>query len=708
MPYTLAYKDRFLRVLETRIESDTSDSIAFASMADNEPNRLIAEWTGKQYTKLLSAVITGAELMFPDEANEVIWQLIKVVHQPIQFDEESSDCFNYLPSAPFVTFTPQNPYNQPDYIPDDYLVPPFFVNSELAYPTAFGYLATDVFIDGASINIDPIDLLTLNLPQIKIRVYGAGQIELDLLAVTLGSQAIIKVGSPPNIFDVIVDGLTEDVTIIDLNVDSLSVPPETDILYSEEINIEAESGIATDVYIVFVPNLDDSLIPLRYGGGIRQIGLCGFESAGVIMGIQDIRFNVASCNLETLVDGEWTVVTGWENWLDCVPSGGGGGAGAAITVITGTMGTAGTGSTTTTSTSFVDISGYNFPHTPTRSNMLVICENIMLVNSSTNQPITVRIVRGGGGAGLDANEAVAHNLTSLPLSVSERFAVTPGVAATIELQWKVAAGTATCSHRQTVNVTILEYDNAEDLFVEDIRIVDGELQKKIGGAWIPVTESLAALLDTIAAAASAAQTTANTATSTNTTQQTQINSIITVNNTQNTRLTNLESFQSDAELSFLGIQAQLDNHESRIDALEATALAITPLEFWYKEWSFLSSASGWTSPTAPWVSGQGFVYDSAFRLQLLSETLFDNRITHMKLNVRKYTGGFGTATIEWVNTTGFAVIRMSGGTLLNSVWTQVGNLDSQPNIPDFLISNFSGEIRVEGIKLLGRGSNIFP
>jgi len=281
MAYTLAFKDRFFRDADSRIESDTSNSVVFASIPDTVPTKVLHEWTGKEFTKLYSAVFMGAKLMFPEESEEIIWTLVRAIHQPLSFDEEG-DCFTFPMSAPFVVFTPQNPYTQPDFTPEDYIEPPFFVNSEFEYPEEFGYLASDVFLRPSAINIDPIDLLTFNLPQIKISVVGTGTINLGLLAVTLGGYAIVKVGSPPNIFDIISEGLIEGVKIIDLNIDSLSVPPETDITQLEEIPVVADTGVQTDIYVVFTPALDDSIVPIRNGGGLRNIELCGFEEVVMI------------------------------------------------------------------------------------------------------------------------------------------------------------------------------------------------------------------------------------------------------------------------------------------------------------------------------------------------------------------------------------------------------------------------------------------
>lgn len=318
MPYTLSFTDRYLRTPESKVTSDTTLSQVFYNIPDNEETEIFTKWTGKQWHKLLSCIETGADLMFPDEANEIIWQFIKTLLLPPEFSEVEEDCLNFLPSASFVDFFPQDPYNQPDYIPPDYLVPPFKVNTDLEYPEFLGYVATDVMVNSAAISIDPIDIATLNFPQFTIKVRGAGQIEIDLLTIVGGGLLVYKIGEPPNIIDIIEEGtIGDDVVIVDLNNDSVGVPPESDIVSAQEINIEAESGVLTTVYFVFVPVLDDSLTPLRFGGGVRQIGLCGFEGEGAVM-LEDVRFNTENCTFEKRIAGEWEMIVGGDEWLLCV------------------------------------------------------------------------------------------------------------------------------------------------------------------------------------------------------------------------------------------------------------------------------------------------------------------------------------------------------------------------------------------------------
>lgn len=616
---------------------------------------------------------------------------------------ESGDCAAYLPSAPFIAYTPQNPYTDPDFTPPDYLVPPFHLNSDLAYPEALGYLATDVMTPISAINIDPINLATFNFPTIKIDVIGSGQLELDLLAIQQGGLAVIKAGSPPNILDIIGGIVGTGVQIVDLNNDTFAFPPESNVVVPEEINIAAGVGVLTSVYVVFIPTVDDAIIPLRYGGGLRGLSLCGFEEAATV-GITDIRFNEGTCNLEVLNDGVWGVVSGWENWLDCVPSGGGGGGSANFksTIYSFEL----PANQDTTSTTLVEAAGSNQAHTFTYPNALIIAQGQFLNTGGTNIAFEVRVNdvasspqrlnRMGGAAG-----EVLHHTGNFE-------GITTGVSAQISMWFRAQpSGTARIGNGTQMRYTILEYANASDLYVEDVRIVGRELQKKIAGAWVTVTDSLATILNGIETLAINAQTTANSAVSVNSSQQTQINTATTTNNTQNTRLNALEASQATQDGQIDSLNIVTANHGTRIGALEVSMAVLDNQEFFYKEWSFLSSASGWSSPTASWVSGQGFVGSGAFRMQYAATTLNDNRVTHMKLFIRRMSGGFGTATIEWVNTPDFAVIRMSGGTLLNHEWVKVPNQTNQPNLADFLISNFSGEMRIEGIKLLGRGLNLF-
>jgi len=568
-----------------------------------DENLMLLTLSAIEFREMFSALYAGAELQYPEKYLQIIANFLKGIHCPPELEAEAGDCLNYPNYASFITYEPANPFTEPDTVPPDYEVPPFFVNSGFEYPAEFGYLASDVFVPLSAVTIDPLTFLTLNYPTIKISVLGSGQIELDLLSVIQGGYLVLKVGSPPNIGDILGEIILESgLKIIDLANDSASLPPESDIVIAEEINIEAAVGVQTDVYLVFLPKLDDSLIPLGFGGGIRTIGLCGFEEVYEGDVIMDVRYNVETGDLEKLVGGVWAVFATCEQLVACAPEGGGGGGAAALTVKTYRMGTVGFGTVTSTTTSFADISGCHIVHTPSRSNMLVIAENISLLNSAANQPITIRMVLGGTGVGLDAREQALHNSVLTPMAISDRWEVTPDIEYALDIQWKTTSGTMTRSERTTINITIIEYDNTEDLYVQDIRVLsDGTIQKKIGGVWIDVSVDLAVLLadiqadaDAAAAAAAAAQSTANTATTVNSTQAAQISALITENTTQNGQIAAIQAVNTaqgalltahearldDIDLSIAGLLVEQTVQNGRLDELEAASGGGSTLGVW--------------------------------------------------------------------------------------------------------------------------------
>lgn len=151
------------------------------------------------------------------------------------------------------------------------------------------------------------------MPRIEIHTVGDGQIELDLLNILQGGFAVIKQGSPPNILDVIGGIFEAGIRVVDLGID-VAIPTEFDVVHAEEINVNVGVGVSQTTYVTFIPVVDDTYppfgLPLRFGGGLRRVGLCGFENSGVIMGITDLR--IVDCNVETFQDGVWTVHAGLE------------------------------------------------------------------------------------------------------------------------------------------------------------------------------------------------------------------------------------------------------------------------------------------------------------------------------------------------------------------------------------------------------------
>lgn len=299
----------------------------FTPFVDLRPeNEFLIKLTDVEFKEMFSALYNGAEITYPDRFMQIIVNFLRGLHCPDEIEDEQG-CVNYKPYAPFINYEPQNPYNQPDLVPEGYLSPPFIVNTDFDYPEIMGYQATDVMVPLTSLSLpDSLeDFLELPFPTIKIHVSGEGQIELDLIQVQNGGRCVIKIGSPPNILDLF-DGIVETgVTVVELGQDITSIPPESDIVSAQEIAINAPEG--TDVYIVFVPNIDISTELFNHGGGVRQIGLCGLETDASSMGIEDIRiFNVAAEGdtpnwyLQKRIAGIWEFVENWGEFNSIVQS----------------------------------------------------------------------------------------------------------------------------------------------------------------------------------------------------------------------------------------------------------------------------------------------------------------------------------------------------------------------------------------------------
>lgn len=251
------------------------------------------------------------------------------------------ECITYPPFANFISYYPQNPYTEPDLIPDGFEQPPFFVNGKDNAHNLPNYNKGDVLIDFGSVNLEPSWDLA-KTPRIELCLEGSGVVELHLLNIAQGGMAIISVDNPVDLGDIIAGVIGDSIDIIDLNQDIVSLPPET----AEEIIIEREIALDGEhtVYVYFFPVVNDSLIPLGFGGGLREISLCGnLRPCGTppepppppLDGVTELKPQfqfTPDCGLEyRLLDQEdnivqdWTPVEGWtENAALCFAVGGGG------------------------------------------------------------------------------------------------------------------------------------------------------------------------------------------------------------------------------------------------------------------------------------------------------------------------------------------------------------------------------------------------
>lgn len=692
----LAFENQFHEFITQTVEGIECVSMPFPVIKPTE-NLVTLKLTQGELLQLLSSIQVGAEWTYPDKSQQILFNFMKgLICPPIMEDQE---CLDYPTYASFITYAPENPYIQPDLIPEGYLIPPFFVNGQNGHDEE-GYEPLDIITPFGAFELlgGWFDIIDGFLPQITVMVNGAGKAFVKLLPIFNGGMACITLDAPPNLADIFLGIVTGGDNILDLNLDIVSVPPETakEIIYELDIS---GTGLHT-IYITFLPVVDDASVPLRYGGGFRGVQLCNFVEQPA-MGIQNIRFDGASCQLQVLEDGDWVQVTGWEDWLDCVPSGGGSGGAAALKTEVQAINIA--TAKTTTSTGFVAVGGSTFPYDFTRNNALIVCHDINMSNSLTNG-FTYAQVTYAGEQGLDNAPAENFGQTARPLAAAARFTGLLETSGDIGLDFRVSSGTGTIAATTGLVFTIIEYDNLEDLFVEDIRIFEGELQKKIGGAWIPVSDSFEAIINSLEANINAAQTTANGAVSTNASQQSQINSIISVNNTQNGRLTVIEDDVEDLILSVSGINGTLATHTTQIAALQSITGILAYGGAWATTQNYDDSPYFWaTIIGAGYVAGQGFRSDSnGLTISMNDARLAECQCTHVYARVAMINAP--TGSLQW---------RVQGGAYGSLKYNGTGGSisDGWLRVPNWTGTNFQielsgfGDFYLRSVYFLGRGAH---
>jgi len=305
------YENTFRGIEEQTVEG--LDCFNPTAPVYNDENLIVLKLTGQEFTEMFSALYFGAEFAYPSRFMQILVNFLKGIHcPPIMEDQE---CFEYLSYASFMQYSPANPYLTPDLIPDGYLHQPFLINGENGVDVPnYEHFDVIVPIDAITLDLDWFETIDGQLPTIRVMVQGEGKAYLKMLTVVAGGMAVITLDNPPDILDIIGGIVTGSDNIIDLNQDLVSLPPET----AQELIFEVDivgTGLHT-IYIVFLPIIDDSLIPIRFGGGFRGVQLCNFVETPE-MGLTAIRFQ--DCNLEQLIEGEWSIVSGWENWTDCFP-----------------------------------------------------------------------------------------------------------------------------------------------------------------------------------------------------------------------------------------------------------------------------------------------------------------------------------------------------------------------------------------------------
>lgn len=172
-------------------------------------------------------------------------------------------CRDYLPNSSIIEYAPQDPFTQPNYTPPGYTGPPFAIITNDVLAALFTLEAGDVVtgINGAPVTTPAVGQ---GLARFRVRVKGAGTIELHLITLPFGGMAMITTSTPLSL-PLFVD-LVRDVSL---------VPPANNVVNIQEIVFDDEGDHYVDV--TFLPSFGQTVTFVGYGGGLRKVNLCGFE-----------------------------------------------------------------------------------------------------------------------------------------------------------------------------------------------------------------------------------------------------------------------------------------------------------------------------------------------------------------------------------------------------------------------------------------------
>ena len=140
----------------------------------------------------------------------------------------------------------------------------------------------------------------------KYQSQATGVVELHLLAVPLGGIAVVSVDVQPDILSILDGVISGNIQLIELNRDVLAVPPELDEDNIEEITLETPGD--HEIYVTFIPRLNDELPFLFFGGGLRKVVLCGDDLQPGTATVPIVNV-IDECRVDVSYDGGQTFQT---------------------------------------------------------------------------------------------------------------------------------------------------------------------------------------------------------------------------------------------------------------------------------------------------------------------------------------------------------------------------------------------------------------
>jgi len=194
--------------------------------------------------------------------------------------DEHEQCREYYPAASIISYHPCSPFLEECDLPAGYNNAPFTVVgngnlSEIIGVYGLGYQVGDVFTD--LLHLPDGDWSTVLegwrfFPRVSVTATGSGTVKIQFLNIPQGGRGLVVLDDDFNLFN------PTTWRLVELNKDLVSIPPETTAPFVYELEVTGEGEHLIE--IAFLPTVDDTPIPIFFGGGIRSIELCGFGLEG--------------------------------------------------------------------------------------------------------------------------------------------------------------------------------------------------------------------------------------------------------------------------------------------------------------------------------------------------------------------------------------------------------------------------------------------
>lgn len=231
--------------------------------------------TPERYQKILNALFYYGVSQYDFDFDHLIDFLdasTRIVDGCVDFSEQ---CREIGLRDERISWFPENPFSPEIDPPTGYPFHPFTVVTGgtlggIIAEFGLGFKSGDVFVDLTKLPTFSswLDIASnyANMPRIQVNgLVGRGKVTFHLLNIVQGSRMLVVV-------DDVVDIL--HLQTIEVGKDAISFPPETQVDFLVEIPVTTDGNHT--VALVIYPTVDVSAIPISFGGGFRNIELCGF------------------------------------------------------------------------------------------------------------------------------------------------------------------------------------------------------------------------------------------------------------------------------------------------------------------------------------------------------------------------------------------------------------------------------------------------